>query len=267
MSDIFSALKNNDLSHLEKLLHDGEDVNKQDSRDWNRTILHKACVSKNSKAIKLILQYKPKINIKNKFGQTPLHLLCISGDVECVGLLVNHQGVDINLGDIHYQTPLYLATENNRLDVMKLLLEHGADPNIVTSHSYSPLHEARSDEAVKLLVKFGSNIHATDRLNDTVLTVSSHYGRTSVVQSVCELGGQVDHKGVGGQTALQQATYNGHISTVKYLLTQRPDVHILDNNKFTVLQLAHQKGKTEIVGLLATYIQNTEIKGDFLILQ
>lgn len=254
MSSIFSALRDNDLFRLQKLLDEGKNVNKRDPDDDKKTILLKACERRNTEAVKLILKYKPNINKKDTWGQTPLHKACINGDIDCAVLLLHHQKAKVNAGDNLNLTPLYLATRNNHLGVIKLLLGNGANPNIVTPSKWSPLHVARSYEAVTLLVKFGSNIHATNNLNDTPLTELSRCGHTSAVQSLCEVGAQVSHRGDLGRTALHWATALGRVSTVKYLLTQQPDVSIRDNYNRTALDTAQNKGYKHIEDLITTYI-------------
>lgn len=136
-STIFSALHDNNLLVLKKLLDEGEDVNRQDSEDQERTILHKACMGRKPAAVKLILKYKPKLDLKDKslFGQTPLHYSCGRGDLESVRLLLENNP-DINIGDNANETPLYYASDNNHLDIVKLLLDRGANPNIVNRYFY-----------------------------------------------------------------------------------------------------------------------------------
>jgi hypothetical protein len=69
-------------------------------------------------------------------GQTPLTAAAQFGRVDVVRLLINN-GADPNLRDFGsefpHQTPLSTAAMHGQLDVCRVLLEAGADPNIPTN--------------------------------------------------------------------------------------------------------------------------------------
>jgi ankyrin repeat protein len=78
------------------------------------------------------------------------------------------RGVDVNTPGTFHQTPLFLAVMSGHLDIAKLLLHSGADPNIA-DEVFSPdgrdtaLHKAVEAEAadlVRLLMTHGADPHA-----------------------------------------------------------------------------------------------------------
>lgn len=262
MAAIFHALRDNNLLLLEKLLEEGHKVNSRDPNDDHRTVLHKACIECNPAAVKLILKYNPKINLKDKlFRRSPLQDSCFCGDLESVVLLLD-SGADINTRSINNHTPLYQATRKDHLKVVRVLLSRGADPKIIDIHNISPLQHATSSEVVKMLVDFGADIHATDRNNDTPLIDASGDGRLSAVEELCKLGSDINHRGRRGRTAIHQATERNQLPTVKYLLTLQPDVSIRDDDNLTVLGMAKQNGYKHIEDIITAYIkEKTNIKG------
>lgn len=270
MCNIFDALKDNNLNLLDELLQKGQNVDAVGSR--GQTLLHRASFDCKTAAVKLILKHKPNVNLKDKDGQTPLLFSCSKGDLDSVVSLLERKA-NVNIGDNNNHTPLFEATRNNHLEVVKVLLSHGADPNIVTSaYHFSPLHKAQYRETVKVLVDFGAKIDATIKNNDTALTWASCWGHVSAVQCLCEMGANINHRGDHGRTALHQAINDDHtasyevaisnrIPTIKYLLTQRPDISIMDDDELTVLQAAKKNGNKQIVDLIVTYIHKINIKG------
>lgn len=76
----------------------------------------------------------------------------------------------INYTDEVRETALYKAVTFNHAGIVKLLLEHGADPNIANDLMYTPLHEAAQyghTECVRLLLDAGA---ATTGRNHNKLT-------------------------------------------------------------------------------------------------
>jgi ankyrin repeat protein len=71
------------------------------------------------------------------------------------------RGARVDERDEDGQTPLMHATINTRLDIMRLLLNSGANPDIQDKIGWSALHfaaQARSGESVELLVSFGATV-------------------------------------------------------------------------------------------------------------
>lgn len=271
MSDIFEALDDNNLFLLEKLLTEGQDVNRRDHN--GQTVLHKACALRKPEAVKLIFKHKPNINLQDEGSWTPLHYLCYQGDLDSVFSLLEY-GPDVNIGDTENRTPLWLATNKNHVEVVRLLLSGGADPNLAdSSYNSSPLHEAKSGAVVKLLVDFGAKIETTDSDDDTPLIEAARNGRLSAVQGLCELGANINHTGWFGRTALHRAIdrfpnieymyQKPDVRIIKYLLSQQADVSIVDDDDKTAVDLANETAHQNIVDIITSYTEGTtNIKGN-----
>ena len=66
-------------------------------------------------------------------------------------------GADPNLANVGGWTPLIRTTWSKHLDVMRLLIEGGAQVNSISEIGKTALCRAQSVEAVKLLLKYGSD--------------------------------------------------------------------------------------------------------------
>ena len=129
-------------------------------------------------------------------GKSPLHAAAICGDLELVQVLLDY-GLDINLKDDFDFTPLSRASQKGfkNAGVARLLLDHGADPNVrtwrqVADITYStPLHLAVEDgevEIARLLLERGASVEAQDGQGRTPVDVASGEQRDELITLLLE---------------------------------------------------------------------------------
>jgi ankyrin repeat protein len=116
------------------------------------------------------------------------------------------------------QTSFVRAALAGDIEVMRLLLENGADPNIATTEGTTALMassgmnwvtnqtynhgEAAYLEAIKLCLKQGADINAANSLGFTALHAAASRGWESVIQLLVDNGANMDAKDVAGRTPL-----------------------------------------------------------------
>jgi ankyrin repeat protein len=102
-----------------------EDQNAADSGD---TPMHRAAHLGLSEAVKSLLQYGADPSARDRHGETTLHKAVREGCERIVEMLVDRCDVNArcNLG----MTPLHWACLNGHAGIVRLLLSHGADPNL-----------------------------------------------------------------------------------------------------------------------------------------
>ena len=82
-------------------------------------------------------------------------------DVKIILLLPD---ININLRDTKGYTALFIAAITNNIDIVRLLLENGADPNIPNNFGYLPLNITAQNnliDIVKLLIDNGADLNNT----------------------------------------------------------------------------------------------------------
>lgn len=98
----------------------------------------------------LLDQYPGSINVQNSVGQCPLHQAVLKGRVDLVKLLVE-RGADVN-AQVAKQwvweddTPLMIAVEKENVQIVKALLKAGADPTIRGDYGWLPVTVAGQEK-------------------------------------------------------------------------------------------------------------------------
>jgi ankyrin repeat protein len=142
--------------------------------------------------------------------------------LETPGINVN---VKVNENDsiFSYYTPLHLAVYNELPEVVKILLEKGADVNAKGSFGQTPLHDAASRgflDAMKLFLSKGADVNAKDRWDETPLHFAVDNKLPEVVKILLEKGADVNAKDLSGRTSLNGAAKSGVSEIVKLLIEQ-----------------------------------------------
>lgn len=167
-SALHLAAKNNDVSFIESLLPEVDNIDARD--DFNRTPLILAAEFNrghtHSTSIELLLKNGANINAQDNEGRTPLHHLIINrSNLKTVNLLLKFNP-DVNVKDNNGRIPLFEAAAHEKnVAIVDLLVKRGSDVNNVSTEDGStPLHSAskiRSNKkTIKCLFENGANLNA-----------------------------------------------------------------------------------------------------------
>lgn len=114
-----------DLTKL--LVEKGADLNAADDKGDTPIIAALGC--KYPEIARYLIEKGADVNKKNKVGWTPVLGAIFSDSLGIAEFIIPKSKSVINERDIHKQSPLVLAIGNNRLDLVKLLIQNGADVN------------------------------------------------------------------------------------------------------------------------------------------
>jgi len=128
-------------------------------------------------------------------------------------------GANVNARDEGGMRPLIFALDNGSIEMVRLLLESGADPDV-------KIH--------------GSTVLATAALN----------GYTRIAELLLQAGARVDDRNDNDYTPLMKAAYMNQLGAIKVLLRYHPDLSLQDETGMTALSIAQAKGHADIVDLL-----------------
>ena len=183
--------------HVANLLRKhGAVVDVRDEDDW--TPLHAASDSGSVDVMRWLLDHGADANVWDHWRQIPLHLAVYEGHHRAVQVLLEHKP-DVNSQDYVGGTALYQVSfprshsRGREVDIVRLLLDHGADPNIPDNSHSTPLHHASSSgllDVARLLLSYGANIDEKDKEGKTPLQVASEDGHHEMTKLLLEHGAE-----------------------------------------------------------------------------
>ena len=107
--------------------------------DDGRTELHAAAHENDAALVDRLLDEGADVDAQDSGGFTPLHFAAEYSSVEAARRLLD-RGAKVDVTNMHGNTPLFSAVFNSKGqgELIKLLLEHGADPEKENKHGQSP---------------------------------------------------------------------------------------------------------------------------------
>jgi ankyrin repeat protein len=165
------------------------------------------------------------------------------GHADVIRMLLNN-GADINVKAGKGWTALSWAAWGGNSESVKLLRDKTLDVSLTDAACLGDL------EVVRRLVSQGSDVNEKTEYNRTPLMGAAKNGRLEIIELLLEKGSDVnagaDH---WGKTALMNAAEEGHLKASKMLLDKGADVKTR-THRGTALKIAQQKGHKDIEALL-----------------
>ncbi|KAM5295562.1 ankyrin repeat domain-containing protein 27 isoform 4-T5 [Glossophaga mutica] len=152
------------------------------------------------------------VNVTSQDGSSPLHVAALHGRVELIPLLLKH-GASVGARNTNQAVPLHLACQQGHFQVVKYLLDYNAKPDEKDVSGNTPLLYACSSghhEVAALLLQHGASINVSNNK---------------------------------GNTALHEAVIEKHVFVVELLLLHGASVQLLNKRQCTAIDCAEQNSK------------------------
>ncbi|KAI3926257.1 hypothetical protein MKW98_028393 [Papaver atlanticum] len=205
-----------------------------DSKDGKGgTPLYHATIKRHFDTVRYLLEKGANPDASDDTNATPLHYAAKSGDTKIMTLLLSRD-VRIDVAS-RSGTAFQFAAGHGHRDAVKVLLDHGANPNGVNSQGMlRPLISAifiKSWGCVELLLQAGADPNVASYGN-TPLTVAATDGRVDDIKRLLKAGADPNYKMNGGHTSLEIAAIKcnhqivGVLFPVTSLIPTYPDWNI-----------------------------------------
>jgi len=194
--------------------------------------------------VKALVQKSPNsVKTTNKNDDTPLHIAADEGHFEIVRFLIE-KGADVNSINSSLRNPVLLAGYKGHIEVVKFLLDNGVKFDYVDDRGYTPLRWAAvrgKKDVVELYVAHGAKIS---------LHEAAACGHTDFIDKKLEEGADINGINQDGRTPLHQTVYSGTIETIEYLIKKGANINSLSSNNETPLDLAIENNREEVAAAL-----------------
>ena len=204
------------------LLDRGANVNAITTRD-ELTALALASKEGHKGTVRALLERGADPNLSDSYGWTPLHFTASWGRKETAKLLIRTGGANVNAMPIKKKsgsggtTPLIIASKGQQVDMINVLLDHGADPSI---------NDAAS----------GKN----------PLAIAAQEGFTASVEALIDHDVDLNVRDNRRMTPLMLAVVNGHAETIRLLLAACADITLHDIEEKSALDHARDFNREDI---------------------
>lgn len=141
----------------------------------------------NLKRVKSLLKKNPKLlNAKNFVGYAPIHCAAKWKHEEMLKYLID-KGADVNLKNKTSLTPLHMAIMKGHTEIAKILIKNKANVNVRDRNQSTPLHHAAyfgRTKIAKLLVENGADINAKAKNGKTPVDIAKEKNNKGVVEAL-----------------------------------------------------------------------------------
>ncbi len=147
-----------------------------------------------------------------------------------------------------YRKAFIDAGFNLDIGAIRALLVRGVHPDTPIDRC-TLLHKAVDNanlELVRLLLAHGANINARNHLGKTPLSEAITFGHNAIANALIEAGADVNLADIYGLTPLHRALIDGNKVMVEMLLRSGADVHATDDKGYTMVQAAFQMNNVKV---------------------
>lgn len=249
------------------LKHSSLDINTVDSSSM--TVLMHACDKGLIDIVEILLDMDADINVQDKDKRTALIYACHNGYASIIQMLLNRRNINVNIKDRYQQTALmYVCNKNYSADIVKMFLAiPDIDINLYDKYKKTALTYAYYNgrfDIVKMLLNEGANfyfvynnkqielnIKAIDDSGMTILMHACDKGLIDIVKILLDMSVEINVQDEHKRTALMYACDKGCKKVVKMLLSKYDiDVNLCDQDKRTALMYACNRYYSDIVKML-----------------
>ena len=250
-----------DAAKVERLLSAGADPNLRDDHDHAALhyVLHGSVLKQAPQNRSLVIRKLVEVGgmpAPDEVAHCYAYAIA-DDDLEFAEFLVN-RGIGPNVPDGGDGSPLMIAVAKDRPELVRMLLQHGADPNWRNGKGETAvMHALRNPPTFLLLQEHGADLSATDARGWSVLRYALAADRDlseDIFAQVAESSGNSEEIRKSGGMYLHWVINNGKTAALAVLVSRGADTEveyaIMNTPAYTPLQRALQVSNNKAAGIL-----------------
>lgn len=191
----------------------------------------------------------------DRHGRNVLHYAVGAGHVEMVQYLIENfeKEIGVNQTTNDWLSPLHLGVIGEHIQIIKYLIQKGANVNSLNSKRETPLHYAVHKNnfiVVNLLLEFKANVNLYDNEDLSALSIAILNGNEDIAKALIEAGTWLNHEESYGYTVLHRSVWKDLYNTTKMLLEKGAKIvhshylmHVATrNDNIGMVKLLHKFG-------------------------
>lgn len=223
--------------------------------DDSKYVLFRAASVGNEYAVINLLKQKVNVNTQQIENCTPVYIASQEGHLSIVKKLIEY-GADIHLPREDNETPLSAAAKNGRMEIVKLLVELGSDVNIQGTHSFTPAGLALVKEHEEVF----KYLYRMETIPARHILIPAHTNNVRMAKYLINNGASIDALDEYSYNALMYAAEMNNIEIMKLLLDKGANIDMANVDGETALFRAIRQERVEAVKLLISRGADVNIK-------
>jgi ankyrin repeat protein len=183
-------------------------------------------------------------------GAEEIHDAAGNGELQKVRKLLAANPDLVNQKDSTFsRTPLHWAARGVHFDVIKFLLEKGADASAPDNSRITALHSVSARghrEAAEFLLSRGADMNAVDEFGKTPLAYAITGGHIELADFLVSKGAVVSTEGDAGRRLLHDSASQGDKALVEWMISRGVDVSTQNGNGGTLLHSLSEGGLADL---------------------
>uniref|UniRef100_A0A674AXL6 Euchromatic histone-lysine N-methyltransferase 2 n=1 Tax=Salmo trutta TaxID=8032 RepID=A0A674AXL6_SALTR len=239
---LYPAAKQGEVQRVLLMLMEGIDPAYQAESQNRRCALHVAAQRGLLEVCYMLVQAGAKLDVQDKSMRTPLLEAIVNNHVEVTRYLVQSGACVYHTVSEDGYTGLHHAAKLGSLDIVTLLLETGqVDINAQDSGGWTSIiwaAEHKHINVIRALLNRGADVTLKDKEMNVCLHWASFAGCVEIAEMVLNAGCQLSSVNMHGDTPLHIASREGFLECVTLFLSRGADIDIMNREGDTPLSLA-----------------------------